>query len=96
MLPEVTTHPISHLDDKLVVSVYLGTAMSGVAHGSLRIANGKVQQVLKWPGASETYRKVPTCLLYDENGRVIAWGFEAKWAGPIPGKFRCEWVRTKA
>jgi hypothetical protein len=66
--------------------------MSGVAYGSTRIAAGKVQQVLNWPGTQDTYRKIPTCLLYDQNGRVLAWGIEAKSNGPIPGTYKCEWV----
>jgi hypothetical protein len=61
------------------------------AYGSSRIAGGKVQQILHWPGSFETFRKIPTCLLYDEHGRVLAWGLEAKNASPIPGSIRCEW-----
>jgi hypothetical protein len=61
------------------------------AYGSSRIAAGKVQQILHWPGSFETFRKVPTCLLYDEQGQVLAWGLEAKNASPMPGTIRCEW-----
>ena len=61
------------------------------AYGSSRIAAGKVQQILHWPGSFETFRKVPTCLLYDEQGQVLAWGLEAKNASPMPGTVRCEW-----
>jgi len=39
----------------------------------------------------ETFRKVPTCLLYDEHGQVLAWGLEAKNANPVPGSIKCEW-----
>ncbi|KAG8887888.1 hypothetical protein FRB98_008783 [Tulasnella sp. 332] len=42
---------------------------------------------------SISVEKVPTCLLYDENGRVLAWGLEAKNAGPMPGTVRCEWFK---
>lgn len=61
------------------------------AYGSSRIAAGKVQQILHWPGSFETFRKVPTCLLYDDQGHVLAWGLEAKNASPMPGTLRCEW-----
>jgi hypothetical protein len=61
------------------------------AYGSSRIAAGKVQQILHWPGSFETFRKVPTCLLYDEQGQVLAWGLEAKNASPMAGTARCEW-----
>ena len=61
------------------------------AYGSSRIAAGKVQQILNWPGSFETFRKIPTCLLYDQSGEVIAWGIEAKNAGPMPGAIKCEW-----
>jgi hypothetical protein len=50
-----------------------------------------VQQILHWPGSFETFRKIPTCLLYDENGQVLAWGLEAKNASHVPGTIRCEW-----
>lgn len=61
------------------------------AYGSSRIEGGKVQQILRWPGSFETFRKIPTCLLYDESGRVLAWGLEAKNASPMAGTVRCEW-----
>ena len=61
------------------------------AYGSSRIAAGKVQQILNWPGSFETFRKIPTCLLYDQTGQVMAWGIEAKNAGPMPGAIKCEW-----
>ncbi|THH06853.1 hypothetical protein EW145_g3802 [Phellinidium pouzarii] len=70
-----------------------GTTFSGVAYGSTRIEQGKVQQILRWPGSFETFRKIPTCLLYDENGRVLAWGLEAKNSGPMEGTVRCEWFK---
>lgn len=34
---------------------------------------------------------MPTCLLYDEHGQVLAWGLEAKNASSMPGTTRCEW-----
>ncbi|KAG8879389.1 hypothetical protein FRB97_001660 [Tulasnella sp. 331] len=84
----------SNIDDgKLSISVDFGTTTSGVAYGSSRINAGRVQNIIHWPGSFETFRKVPTCLLYDENGRVLAWGLEAKNAGPMPGTVRCEWFK---
>lgn len=61
------------------------------AYASSRIASGTIQQILHWPGSFETFRKVPTCLLYDEHGQVLAWGLEAKNASPMLGTVRCEW-----
>ena len=61
------------------------------AYGSSRIAAGQVQQILHWPGSFETFRKIPTCLLYSDNGQVLAWGLEAKNASPMPGTVKCEW-----
>ncbi|KAJ7223079.1 actin-like ATPase domain-containing protein [Mycena pura] len=80
-------------EGKLVIAIDFGTTFSGVAYGSSRIASGVVQQVLKWPGSLETFRKIPTCLLYDEHGRVLAWGLEAKNASAIPGTVRYEWFK---
>jgi hypothetical protein len=37
--------------------------------------------------------QIPTCLLYDEHGRIMAWGLEAKNASPMPGTTRCEWFK---
>jgi hypothetical protein len=78
-------------EGRMSVSIDFGTTFSGVSYGSSRIASGTVQQILVWPGASENFRKIPTCLLYDETGRVMAWGLEAKNASPTPGTIRCEW-----
>ncbi|VDC04739.1 unnamed protein product [Peniophora sp. CBMAI 1063] len=81
-------------ESKMSISVDFGTTFSGVAYGSSRIASGQVQQILNWPGSSETFRKVPTCLLYDEHGSVIAWGLPAKQAANIgPGQTKCEWFK---
>ncbi|THH28180.1 hypothetical protein EUX98_g6007 [Antrodiella citrinella] len=80
-------------EGKLSVSIDFGTTFSGVAYGSSRIASGKVQQILTWPGSFETFRKIPTCLLYDEWGKVVAWGIEAKNASPLPGTVKCEWFK---
>ncbi|OBZ74645.1 Heat shock protein 12B [Grifola frondosa] len=80
-------------EGKLSVSIDFGTTFSGVAYGSSRIAAGKVQQILNWPGTFETFRKIPTCLLYDASGRVLAWGIEAKNAGPVAGAIKCEWFK---
>lgn len=80
-------------EGRLSVSIDFGTTFSGVAYGSSRIAGGQVQQILNWPGSTETFRKIPTCLLYDEHGRVLAWGLEAKNAGPMAGTTKCEWFK---
>jgi hypothetical protein len=90
---------LNHLQEQLSLALWVAYRCSIVisislnlqAYGSSRIASGKVQQILHWPGSFETFRKVPTCLLYDENGQVLAWGLEAKNAGPMPGTTRCEW-----
>ncbi|KAJ3557489.1 hypothetical protein NM688_g1454 [Phlebia brevispora] len=83
----------SNDEGKLSVSIDFGTTFSGVAYGSSRIAAGKVQQILNWPGSFETFRKIPTCLLYDASGQIIAWGLEAKNASPLPGATKCEWFK---
>ncbi|KAH7882185.1 actin-like ATPase domain-containing protein [Phlebopus sp. FC_14] len=80
-------------EGKMSISIDFGTTFSGVAYASSRIASGNIQQILHWPGSFETFRKVPTCLLYDEHGQVLAWGLEAKNASPMPGTIRCEWFK---
>ncbi|KAF8687621.1 Actin-like ATPase protein, partial [Rhizoctonia solani] len=92
--PQVMNYTLPSSDEgKLSVSIDFGTTFSGVAYGSSRIAGGKVQQILQWPGSFENFRKIPTCLLYGEQGEVLTWGLEAKNASPIPGSFRCEWFK---
>lgn len=80
-------------EGKLSVSIDFGTTFSGIAYGSSRIAAGQVQQILHWPGSFETFRKIPTCLLYSNDGQVLAWGLEAKNASPMPGTIKCEWFK---
>ncbi|EIN05832.1 actin-like ATPase domain-containing protein [Punctularia strigosozonata HHB-11173 SS5] len=78
---------------RMSVAVDFGTTFSGVAFASARISAGQVQQILHWPGSSETFRKIPTCLVYDENGKIIAWGLEAKNT-PVHACFiKCEWFK---
>ncbi|KAJ4481021.1 hypothetical protein J3R30DRAFT_3287382 [Lentinula aciculospora] len=79
-------------EGKMSISIDFGTTFSGVAYGSSRIAGGQVQQILSWPGSVETYRKIPTCLLYDEGGQILAWGLEAKHTA-LPNTYRCEWFK---
>ncbi|KAF5375362.1 hypothetical protein D9615_008000 [Tricholomella constricta] len=64
-------------EGKMSISIDFGTTFSGVAYGSSRIAGGQI----------------PTCLLYDEHGRILAWGLEAKNASPMPGTTCCEWFK---
>ncbi|KAG5735573.1 Heat shock 70 kDa protein 12B [Termitomyces sp. T112] len=91
-LPPQTVSPPPD-EGKMSIAIDFGTTFSGVAYGSSRIAGGQVQQILHWPGSPETFRKIPTCLLYDEHGRILAWGLEAKNASPMPGTTRCEWFK---
>ena len=52
------------------IAIDFGTVLSGIACG---VSSNPVRQIL-WPGSS---RKVPTCLVYDAGGGVVAWGEEA-------------------
>ncbi|KAG1839323.1 actin-like ATPase domain-containing protein [Suillus subalutaceus] len=87
----IPSGPSNSAAGRMSISIDFGTTFSGVAYASSRIASGKIQQILHWPGSFETFRKVPTCLLYDEHGQVLAWGLEAKNASSMPGTTRCEW-----
>ncbi|KAL1738279.1 hypothetical protein HDZ31DRAFT_70178, partial [Schizophyllum fasciatum] len=86
--------PSMSMDEgKMSVAIDFGTTFSGVAYGSSRIDGGRVRQILHWPGSDETFRKIPTCLVYDMYGRVVAWGLEAKNMSPVEGTIRCEWFK---
>lgn len=47
-------------------------------------------------GSSETFRKIPTCLVYSSSSQILAWGLEAKaynvfaGVGGEMGEWKCE------
>ncbi|GAA5990623.1 hypothetical protein JCM11641_007059 [Rhodosporidiobolus odoratus] len=54
-------------DSKMSVGIDFGTTFTGIAYGSSRLFSGQIRQILSWPGSYETYRKVPTCILYSQE-----------------------------
>ncbi|KAI5477442.1 protein of heat shock protein Hsp70 family [Pseudohyphozyma bogoriensis] len=77
-------------EGKLSVGIDFGTTFSGVAFGSTRLFSGQIRQILNWPGSYETYRKIPSCILYSQpdpnrEAVVVAWGLEAKAVAVRPG-----------
>ncbi|KAL1757052.1 hypothetical protein FB107DRAFT_260277 [Schizophyllum commune] len=89
--------PATHMSSPSMSTVDEGKMSVAIdfadAYGSSRIDGGRVRQILHWPGSDETFRKIPTCLVYDMYGRVIAWGLEAKNMSPMEGTIRCEWFK---
>ncbi|KAF7307712.1 hypothetical protein MKEN_01131300 [Mycena kentingensis (nom. inval.)] len=83
----------SQNDAKLVIAIDFGTTFSGVAYGSSRFASGQILQIIKWPRSFETFRKIPTCLLYDDRGHLVDWGLNAKNARLGGGLSRFEWFK---
>ncbi|BGP57949.1 hypothetical protein JCM8202v2_005603 [Rhodotorula sphaerocarpa] len=86
------------LEGKLSVGIDFGTTFSGVAYGSSRHMGGAVRQILNWPGSYETYRKVPTAIVYyqptpAEEAIIVAWGIEAKAMTLRPGFYKVEWFK---
>ncbi|KAG8704389.1 hypothetical protein FRC08_002256, partial [Ceratobasidium sp. 394] len=77
---------------KIVVSIDFGIDSSAVAYGT-RVTSGLIEQILRWPGSDEDLRRIPSCLLYNERGKVQLWGFEAQNAPPSPGFVYCEWFK---
>ncbi|GAA5940680.1 hypothetical protein JCM3775_004761 [Rhodotorula graminis] len=85
-------------EGKLSVGIDFGTTFSGIAYGSSRLFSGQIRQILSWPGSYETYRKVPTCILYEqhdpeEEAKIVSWGLEAKNASVAKGQIKCEWFK---
>ncbi|GAA6022340.1 hypothetical protein JCM10207_003291 [Rhodosporidiobolus poonsookiae] len=85
-------------EGKLSVGIDFGTTFTGIAYGSSRMFGGQIRQILSWPGSYETYRKVPTCILYEQHdpaqeAKVVAWGIEAKNATVRSGLIKCEWFK---
>ena len=75
-------------------SLARSTTFSGIAYGSSRLFSGQIRQILSWPGSYETYRKVPTCILYEqhdpeEEAKIVSWGLEAKNASVTKGLIKC-------
>ncbi|KAF7297155.1 FAD-binding PCMH-type domain-containing protein [Mycena indigotica] len=73
------------------IVLYLCNALE--AYGSSGFSAGQVQQIMRWPHSLETLRKIPTCLLYDVDGRLVDWGLQAKNARLQPGLIRYEWFK---
>ncbi|GAA5866075.1 hypothetical protein JCM3774_000017 [Rhodotorula dairenensis] len=85
-------------EGKMSVGIDFGTTFSGIAYGSSRVFDGQIRQILNWPGSYETYRKVPTCILYEqhdpsEEAKVVSWGLEAKNTTVREGFVKCEWFK---
>ncbi|KAM0786234.1 hypothetical protein ACM66B_007035 [Microbotryomycetes sp. NB124-2] len=85
-------------EGKLSVGIDFGTTFTGVAYGSSRLFAGQIRQILAWPGSYETYRKVPSCIMYaqpqsQEEAQILAWGLEAKNMTLQPGMVKCEWFK---
>ncbi|GJN93743.1 hypothetical protein Rhopal_006800-T1 [Rhodotorula paludigena] len=85
-------------EGKLSVGIDFGTTFSGIAYGSSRLFAGQIRQILSWPGSYETYRKVPTCILYEQQdpedeAKIVSWGLEAKNATVTKGLIKCEWFK---
>ncbi|GAA5992968.1 hypothetical protein JCM5350_003063 [Sporobolomyces pararoseus] len=85
-------------EGKLSVGIDFGTTFSGIAYGSSRLFAGQIRQILSWPGSPETYRKVPTCILYEQHNpgqeaKIVSWGIEAKNATVTKGLIKCEWFK---
>ena len=64
--------------------------------------SGQTRQILTWPSSYETYRKIPTCILYSqrtpsEPAQVLAWGLEAKSAAVQEGMglYKCVVILSK-
>ena len=81
--------PVHPQDVKLFVSIDFGATHSGVSYATS--TNGKVVPIISWPGSSDPFRKIPTCLVYDNLGDVRAWGIEARDINLRRGWIRCEW-----
>ncbi|EEU42885.1 uncharacterized protein NECHADRAFT_63182 [Fusarium vanettenii 77-13-4] len=77
----------------LLVSVDLGTTYTGVAWMTPRTP---IQVVNDWPGSGDRgERKVPTKLVYNDDGTLSSWGFicEDDDDGPGSGKIRREFFK---
>lgn len=59
--------------------------------------DGQIRQILNWPGSLETYRKIPTCLLYYQRGmedaELLIWGIQAKSSPVSEGMIKIEYFK---
>ncbi|KAF9511530.1 hypothetical protein BS47DRAFT_1395036 [Hydnum rufescens UP504] len=76
---------------KLYVAVDFGATHSGLSYTTS--SNGKVIPIISWPGSSDPFRKIPTCLVYDNLGDLRAWGLQARDINLRRGWLRCEWFK---
>ncbi len=69
---------------RVVVGIDFGTSRSGYAYaftknnGAYQSENTEIYKRVLWPGQPELYPKTLTQLIYAPNGKVSAWGFEAR------------------
>ncbi|KAF9511517.1 hypothetical protein BS47DRAFT_1486809 [Hydnum rufescens UP504] len=83
--PEIARLDLTPNRGGISVGINLGTADSGVAV-AYGISPHTVEQIL-WPGPN---RKLPTCVVYDAKGHVIAWAHAAQVVRLAKGWIRCE------
>ncbi|KAF9511523.1 hypothetical protein BS47DRAFT_1166643 [Hydnum rufescens UP504] len=76
---------------KLHLAVDFGATHSGVSYATS--SNGKVIPILSWLGSSDACRKIPTRLVYDNQGDLRAWGPQARDMNLRNGWVRCEWFK---
>ncbi|GAA5899544.1 hypothetical protein JCM6882_001146 [Rhodosporidiobolus microsporus] len=74
------------------------TTFTGIAYSSSRLFAGQIRQILSWPGSYKTYRKVPTCIPYEQydpsqEAKIVSWGNEAKNATVTRGLLKCKWFK---
>ncbi|KAG8929079.1 hypothetical protein FRC01_004911 [Tulasnella sp. 417] len=93
--------PYSGSESKLVISIDIGTTYSGASYTFLSPGEvPKVYNVIGFKGQEhlESNTKVPSVLLYDGEGKLVACGAEVKAATEpfMPqGHIRTEWFKLK-
>ncbi|KAJ3566482.1 hypothetical protein NPX13_g7112 [Xylaria arbuscula] len=70
---------MSHDRPDIIVAVDFGTSYTGVAWARpqrIHALQSPIQILDNWPGVSnKNEQKVPSCLVYNEDGSVSSWGF---------------------
>ncbi|KAI1326628.1 hypothetical protein F5Y16DRAFT_421650 [Xylariaceae sp. FL0255] len=63
----------------IIVAIDFGTTYTGVAWArpqKHQVLQSPIQIIRNWPGVSnKNEQKVPTCLIYNDDGSVSSWGF---------------------
>ncbi|QRW14093.1 hypothetical protein RhiLY_13092 [Ceratobasidium sp. AG-Ba] len=93
VISELAANREPRVSEKPVISIDFGADYTSVAYVT-QFYGGRVKQILRWPGSYEDIRRIPTCLVYGQDGKPLQWGLEAQKKWSDPGFASCSWFEA--